>query len=282
MNAADIQFLSSVLKQSSGIIVGADKAYLIEARLAPIARKHSCSDVANLIAKLRQTAAPAILRDVVDAMTTNESFFFRDTKPFDLFRTVVLPDLMQKRASAKTLKIWCAAASTGQEPYSLAILLAEEAAKMAGWNCSILGTDLSDTALARAKEGLYTQFEAQRGLSIQRLIKNFDQEGTQWRAKPSLKAKVQYKPFNLLDNPRSLGTFDVVFCRNVLIYFDQATKGQVLASIASVMPRDGYLFLGGAETVIGISDAFEPVPGHHGLYRRGFMTSAPVRASATA
>jgi chemotaxis protein methyltransferase CheR len=279
MNAVDIKFISDLLKQMSGIVVGLDKHYLIEARLGPVARKHNLADIETLISKLRASSSATLMWDVIDAMTTNESFFFRDNKPFDTFRNEVLPDLIQRRSHTKTLRIWCAAASTGQEPYSLAMILAEESAKLAGWQCSILGTDISTAALDRAKSGTYSQFEAQRGLSIQRLIKHFDQDGTQWRVKSDLRARVQYKSFNLMESPRALGMFDVVFCRNVLIYFDQATKSRVFDNLGSVMAKDGYLFLGGAETVLGLSDAFQPQPGHHGVYRQSPAAAAPAIAA---
>jgi chemotaxis protein methyltransferase CheR len=282
MNSADFDFLATLLKDGSGLVLTPDKAYLLESRLAPVARKHGFGNIDELVRAMRGPRKDVLGRDVIEAMTTNESFFFRDIKPFDIFRTLVLPEIMQRRAAARSIRIWCAAAATGQEPYTLAMVLHEEAAKLAGWQTSILATDISLEALEKAKAGLYTQFEVQRGLSIQRLVKYFTQEGQHWRIKPELRQMVQYRQFNLLTSPKLLGTFDVVFCRNVLIYFDQPTKGKVLEAIAGVMEKESCLFLGGAETVFGITNAFEPVPGHHGVYRVALdknSAAAPVRVA---
>jgi len=199
-------------------------------------------------------------------MTTNESFFFRDIKPFELFREHVLPQLTKNRADRKSFRIWCAAASSGQEPYSLAITLKEEAAKLTGWKTEIVGTDISKEILEKAKSGLYSQFEVQRGLPIQLLLKYFQKQEDMWQADAALRAMITYKEFNLLQDLTPLGKFDVVFCRNVLIYFDQETKSKVLEGISKQMPEDGILFLGGAETVLGISDKFKPVTGYRGVY----------------
>jgi chemotaxis protein methyltransferase CheR len=276
MNTVDFECIANLVKAGSGILLGKDKGYLVESRLPPVAHKHGFRTVEDLVAALRGSRRDVLAPDVIDAMTTNESFFFRDSRPFDLFKTKVLPELMQRRQSSRRLNIWCAAASTGQEPYSLAMILQEEAAKLAGWQCQILGTDISAEALARAKCGVYSQFEVQRGLSIQRLVAHFDKKDQAWQVKPEIKAKVQYRYFNLMLNAQALGKFDIVFCRNVLIYFDQPTKGRVLNSIASAMREDGVLFLGGAETVFGVTDTFKAVPGQHGTY----AIAAPAVAAA--
>ena len=266
MNTDDFKFVADLLKKQSGLTLKEDKSYLIESRLVPVARENNFSGLGELISKLRMNTDKSLVVKVTEAMTTNESFFFRDTKPFDLFRDKVLPEIMEARASQKSFRIWCAAASSGQEPYSLAIMLQEAKAKLAGWRHEIIGTDISHDILNKAKAGLYSQFEVQRGLPIQLLLKYFTKEGEQWQASPDLCKMIQYKYFNLLEDPRMLGKFDIVFCRNVLIYFDQETKGKVLERIASLMPDDGILFLGGAETVLGISDKFKPVPGSRGIY----------------
>jgi len=199
-------------------------------------------------------------------MTTNESFFFRDIKPFDIFRDATLPYFLESRLNKKALNIWCAAASSGQEPYSLAMILKEENAKMAGWRVKITGTDISTDILDKAKQGEYSQFEVQRGLPVQLLVKYFEKQGENWQINSDIKSMVDYKEFNLLDSLKPLGNFDIVFCRNVLIYFDQETKSKVLDEIYELMPDDGLLFLGGAETVLGISDKFRPVPNFRGVY----------------
>jgi chemotaxis protein methyltransferase CheR len=277
MNKADFEFIAGLIKEASGLVLNTDKGYLLESRLAPVAQRHGHATLEHLIAALRVSRAGRLLPDVVEAMTTNESFFFRDIKPFDIFRSKFLPEILERRAAVKSLRIWCAAASTGQEPYSLAMLLQEEAAKLQGWHIQILGTDLSNEALERARSGIYTHFEVQRGLAIQRLIRFFDKQGELWQIKPDIRSMVQYRNFNLLQDPRPLGRFDVVFCRNVLIYFDQPTKTQVLQSIATTMDRDGILVLGGAETVFGISNAFRPIADHYGVYA---VATEPVVKSA--
>lgn len=278
MNQVDFDFISGLIKAGSGLVLTIEKAYLLESRLIPVARKHGLENLEGLIAAVRRAPKGPLMAEVIEAMTTNESFFFRDGKPFDLFRGTFLPEIVKRRAAAKSLRIWCAAASTGQEPYSLAMLLNEEAKQLEGWNYQILGTDISEEVLERAKSGIYTHFEVQRGLAIQRLIKFFEKQGELWQVKPEIRKVVQYRKFNLLDDPRPLGQFDVVFCRNVLIYFDPETKSKVLAGIAKVMDKDGILFLGAAETVLGISDAFRPVPGHFGVYSLTEAAAAIKRA----
>lgn len=264
----DYDFISALLKERSGLTLSKEKAYLLESRLMPLARQRGLKGAAELIAAVRMRREEALIKQITDAMTTNESFFFRDTKPFEVFRASVLPQLLTSRAAAKSIRIWCAAASHGQEPYSLAMILKEEEAKLKGWRHEIVGTDIATDVLARAKEGLYSQFEVQRGLPVQLLLKYFDKAAEQWRIKPELRGMVKYLEFNLLHDLRPLGQFDVVFCRNVLIYFDPPTKAKVLDQISQRMPADGVLFLGGAETVVGISEKFKPVPAQRGVYAR--------------
>lgn len=265
MRPEDFDFISQLVRERSGLVLTKDKAYLLESRLMPVARKRGLKGLDELAQDLRRKDA-ALVQEVVEAMTTNESFFFRDTKPFDLFRDAIMPDVLRARAGQKSLRVWCAAASSGQEPYSLAIILKEMAAKMAGWRTEIVGTDISRDILDKAKKGLYTQFEVQRGLPIQLLLKYFEKKEESWEIKPEIRSMVQYREYNLLDRLGPLGKFDVVFCRNVLIYFDQETKGRVLGEIANLMPPDGVLFLGGAETVLGVTDRFKPVAGQRGVY----------------
>jgi chemotaxis protein methyltransferase CheR len=261
----DYDFLRKLLKDRSGLVLPADKQYLVESRLMPIARKAGINGLGELVAKLK-AGSERLAVDVVEAMTTNESFFFRDKIPFDHFREVVLPTLMKARAAHKRIRIWCAAASTGQEPYSLAMLLKEQADKLIGWRVDIIGTDLSTEVLEKAKAGMYSQFEVQRGLPIQMLVKYFAANGEMWQVSADLRAMVQYKPFNLLQDFSHLGMFDVVFCRNVLIYFDQETKIAVLERVARVMEADSYLVLGAAETVVGLTESFKPMLDRRGLY----------------
>jgi chemotaxis protein methyltransferase CheR len=224
------------------------------------------TSLAELIQLLKGANAQALAIEVVEAMMTNESFFFRDKLPFEHFRDTMMPALMAARASQRRIRIWCAAASTGQEPYSLAMVLKEMRQELAGWRIDILATDISTEVLEKAKTGIYSQFEVQRGLPIQLLIKCFAQIGEAWQIAPELRAMVQFRPFNLLGDFSGLGMFDVVFCRNVLIYFDQQTKVNVLDRLARSVERDGYLVLGAAETVVGLTDSFRPVADRRGLY----------------
>ena len=266
MNPQDFDFLAELVKKRSGLVLTKDKGYLFESRLMPLARKRGMKGLEELVQALRSRRDEPLARDVTEAMTTNESFFFRDIKPFDLLRNDVLPELIKSRAAGKSFRIWCAAASSGQEPYSIAMVLKEAANKLAGWRHEIVGTDISAEMLAKAKAGLYSQFEVQRGLPIQLLMKYFKKREDLWQIDATLRAMVSYRNFNLLDSLTPLGKFDVVFCRNVLIYFDPPTKSRVLDGISKLMPPDGLLFLGGAETVLGLTDKFKPVPGKRGIY----------------
>ncbi len=249
-------------------------------------KKHKLSGLDALAERVRPApmgGLPGLLeQDVIEAMTTNESFFFRDDKPFTHFRTNALPRLIAARPPTARLRIWSAAASTGQEAYSLAMILAESKAMLGTRNVEIVGTDIAREPLARAQEGLYTQFEVQRGLPMQNLVKYFRKDGPNWRVADTIRAMVQFRIWNLLADLRSLGQFDIVFCRNVLIYFDQPTKARVLEAIAKQMPVDGILYLGGAETVLGITGAFAAQQGERGVYERTSLapTQRALPASA--
>lgn len=275
MRPEDFDFIAKMLKERSGLVITRDKAYLLESRLTPVARKRGLKGLDDLLAGMR-TAGEDLMREVTEAMTTNESFFFRDIKPFDQFKAVVLPAVLQSRAAKKSLRIWSAASSSGQEAYSLAMLLKEEGAKLAGWKIEIVGTDISTEMLEKAKAGFYSQFEVQRGLPIQLLVKYFKKNNEMWQIDPAIRAMVQYREYNLLHDLKPLGQFDVVYCRNVLIYFDQPTKTRVLENISRIMPDDGFLYLGGAETVLGISDKFKPVPEQRGIYAVTRGAGAPA------
>ena len=272
MRSEDFELISGLLKQRSGLILPTDKVYLLESRLTPIAHKRGLETLDDLVNEIRLKRKEDLLVEITEAMTTNESFFFRDNKPFDLFKDTVMPQLLENRANQRRIRIWCAAASTGQEPYSLAIILKEMEAKLAGWKVEIVGTDISQKVLDKAKEGMFSQFEVQRGLPIQLLIKYFNQVGDLWQISDDIKNMVTYKMFNLLDPFSMMGSFDVIFCRNVLIYFDQPTKSEVLEKMRKLIPDDGTLFLGAAETVLGITDQFKPVQGQRGLYSTSSAT----------
>ena len=278
MNPQDYEFLRKLLKERSGLDLAADKQYLVESRLVPLARKVGLGGIGDLVAKMKAGDA-SITTDVVEAMTTNETFFFRDKIPFDHLRDTILPALIQSRASRRTLRIWSAACSTGQEPYSIAMCLKEKAAMLAGWRIEIIGTDLSQEVLEKSKSGIYSQFEVQRGLPIQLLVKYFAQIGEMWQLNADIRGMVQYRKLNLLQDFSSLGKFDVIFCRNVLIYFDQETKAAIFERIAKVLEADGMLMLGAAESVVGITDAFRPYPDKRGLYQLNPTRGAGAGAS---
>jgi chemotaxis protein methyltransferase CheR len=262
----DYEYLRKFLKERSGLDLSADKQYLVESRLVPLARKASLAGIPELVVKIK-SGADALTVEVVEAMTTNETFFFRDKVPFDHLKEAVLPALLQARAARRSLRIWCAASSTGQEPYSIAMCLKEAGPALAGWRTEIVATDLSHEVLEKSKAGIYSQFEVQRGLPIQMLVKYFTQNGELWQLKPEIRGMVQHRQLNLLQDFSHLGTFDIIFCRNVLIYFDQDTKINIFARISRMLEPDGVLALGAAESVVGITNAFKPYPDRRGLYR---------------
>ena len=266
MTPPDYEYLRKILKERSGLDLSADKQYLVESRLVPLARKAGFPGIPELVAKMR-SGAEQLISDVVEAMTTNETFFFRDKIPFDHLRDTILPALMQTRASRKLVRIWSAASSTGQEPYSIAMCLKEKAAQLAGWRFEIVATDLSQEVLEKSKAGIYSQFEVQRGLPIQLLVKYFAQTGELWQINAEIRGMVQHRTLNLLQDFSHLGKFDVIFCRNVMIYFDQETKTSIFERMNKAIEPDGMLMLGAAESVVGITDAFRPCPDRRGLYQ---------------
>jgi chemotaxis protein methyltransferase CheR len=278
----DYEFLRRRLKERSGLVLSADKQYLVESRLLPVMRRSGLGSLGELVAALRAAPECALTTAVVEAMTTNESFFFRDKTPFEHFRQTIMPALLAARRASRSIRIWCAAASTGQEPYSLAMCLKEMARDIAGWHIEIIATDLSNEVLEKARAGFYTQFEVQRGLPIQLLIKHFSQSGDLWQIAPDLRGMVKYRQLNLLHDFSQLGPFDLIFCRNVLIYFDQDTKSNVLNRLAALTAADGYLVLGAAETVVGLTDRFKMAPDKRGLYMPNLMPRAsavPIRTA---
>ena len=265
MNSSDFDFVSGLLKRRAGIQLTTDKTYLLESRLAPLARKEGLASIEDLLQVVRSRRDERLISQIVDVMTTNETFFFRDKTPFELMKEVALPDLSSQRKSR--IRIWCAACSTGQEPYSLAMMLEDNPALTKGATVEIVATDISPRVLEKAKSGLYSQFEVQRGLPIQMMMKHFKQKDDLWQISDKIRSMVTFREHNLMDQPTMFGKFDVVFIRNVLIYFDQPTKTQVLDRVSSVMNPGGYMLLGAAETVIGISKKFEAVKERRGLYQ---------------
>lgn len=266
MTPFDFEFLRAFLRERSGLDLSPEKRYLVESRLLPVARRAGLTRVGELAQQIR-AGSREIAADAIEAMMTNETFFFRDRTPFDQLRDVVVPALVKTRASRRSLRIWCAAASTGQEPYSIAMCLKDMEPALAGWRVEILATDLSNAVLDKARAGVFTQFEVQRGLPIGLLLRHFRQTGEQWQISPDLRAMVHFRQANLIEDFSRLGVFDVIFCRNALIYFDQGTKRGVYRRLAAAMEPDGVLVLGGAETTVGFTEAFKPCAAHRGLYR---------------
>jgi chemotaxis protein methyltransferase CheR len=270
----EYDFLRKSLKERSGLVLSADKQYLVESRLLPIARKSGFVNLSSLVMALRR-GDESLMMTVVESMTTNETFFFRDRAPFDNFRTAILPSLLAARRNSRHIRIWSAAASTGQEPYSLAMTLRELGDVLDGWRIEIIATDLSGGVLQKAEAGIYSQFEVQRGLPIALLIKYFTKVGDMWQIAPELRAMVKFRKFNLLSDFSALGVFDLIFCRNVLIYFDQATKISVLNRLSRIAAADSYLILGAAETVVGLTESFRTLPELRGVYTPNIHTPWP-------
>lgn len=286
----DFDLYRDLLYSKSGLVITPDKTYLLDSRLTPVAKKWGFASIDALTVALRAFPDQGLIKDIVEAMTTNETSFYRDQKPFTIFEQTVLPALVAARSKGnRKIRIWNAAASTGQESYSLAMLLREKEALWKGTSIEIYGTDISEEALDVARSGAYSQFEVQRGLPITHLVKYFKQVGEKWQISDDIKKMARYEYFNLLNDMKSLGIFDIIFCRNVLIYFDEKTKGQVLAKMAGQLANDGYLFLGGAETTLGITDKFKPAenqrglyvkPEHPGLAAPGVAPATPARPGA--
>ncbi len=273
----DFELLRGVVKSRSGLTLSPDKAYLLENRLMAVARKWGMNDIDGLASTVREAPNEDLLREITEAMTTNETLFFRDQSPFDQLQKVVLPRFLQDRKEKRHIRIWSAGCSSGQEPYSIAMVIKELGSVFDDWRIDIVATDISRAMLEKARAGLYTQFEVQRGLPIALLMKYFKQAGDKWELSPSIRAMVEFSEFNLLDDASRLGAFDVVFCRNVLIYLDQPTKAAVLEKICRLMPPDGVLYMGGAETVMGVTEKFQPVSEHRGMYElaAGAMAGSP-------
>jgi chemotaxis protein methyltransferase CheR len=240
--------LRRLIGSLAGISLDADKLYFAQSRLEPIMRAHGCRDLAEFMRLIERREDEALLQRVVDAMTNNETSFFRDRVPFEKLKQEWLPDLMARRAQTRRLRIWSAACSTGQEPYSIAMALEESEPDLEDWMVEISATDISEAALATARRGVYSQFEAQRGLTTARLLRHLQPYKGNWRVSDALRARVVFGKVNLLDELRDRGPFDVIFCRNVLMYFEPEVKRDVLARLFGVLAEDGFLILGAAET----------------------------------
>ena len=288
MKLDDLMLISSIVHRRAGIVLGREKDYLIDTRLAPIARQFGHLTIEKLVETIR-CGHPEAEDAAVEAMTTNETLFFRDKQPFEHFSNLVLPNLMLRRPPGSVIRVWCAACSSGQEPYSIAMLLDELTARLGSQRVTILATDLSKAMIARSRAGNYSNFEIQRGLPQRFLQRHFTQEGLTWKIESRLTDRIDFRTINLLDDFQHLGKFDIIFCRNLLIYFDEARKKDILRRLAYSVAGDGYVFLGAAETVIGLNQELVPHAVAKALYvpqgsaealqtmRYQMSSSAPLR-----
>ncbi len=271
MKIEHFTFLAQLLKDRSGLVLPRERAYLLESRLLPVIRKWKLANVGEIVRAIVEGVDEALVRDVVESMTTSETFFFRGRETFTHLRDEALPALLAARPPVRPVRIWSAACSTGQEPYSIAMLLLELGIEPGDGRVEIVATDISADSLAQAREGLYSQFEVQRGLPVRLLLKHFQQIGERWQIRPGLRAPVSFRNFNLLSDPAPLGEFDIVLCRHVLIYFDGQTQERVLERVWQRMPADGVLYLGPDEAPPAIIDRFQPV-----AHRRGVFVPRPT------
>lgn len=265
--------LCAYLRKASGLVLDAGKAYLVESKLLPIVQREGLSGLEQLVQRLERGDSPRLAGDVLQAMTINETYFFRDMGCFTKFREIMLPQLIHARAAEKTLRIWSAACSTGQEPYSIALLLADAAPMLQGWRVEVLATDLAEAALNRARKGLYAPFEVQRGLPERYLPRHFKNTGTQWQISESIRAAVTFRQFNLLADFSPLGRFDIILCRNVLIYFDAERKVDILSRLARSLAPDGYLMLGASESILARNSPFKPAIGGVGIFQHAAVAA---------
>ncbi len=256
MQSVDFEFVSHFVRKRSAIVLEPEKTYLVESRLLPLARREGFASIDELVAKLRLSPIGGLHTKVVEAMTTNETSFFRDLQPFEALRKVLLPEFATKRAATRQLRIWCAASSTGQEPYSLAMLIREHLPQLASWDVKILATDLSTQVLEKARSGCFNQIEVNRGLPAAFLLKYFDRQGLTWQLKETIRQMIEFRPLNLIEAWPTLPPMDIVLIRNVLIYFDVQTKKDILGKIRRLLRPDGALLLGGAESTFNLDESY--------------------------
>jgi chemotaxis protein methyltransferase CheR len=264
LSSFDLDLIRRLVRERSGIVLGADKTYLIESRLLPVAKLHGLDSLDLLCLRLRGGNANDLQRQVIEAMTTNETLFFRDSHPFETLTKVVLPDLISRRLAQKRLVIWCAAASTGQEPYSVAMAIRDQLPSLLHWQLRIVATDIATDVLAKAKAGIFSQLEVSRGLPPAFQNRFLIKVGHEWQLKDEIRKMIEFRELNLLESYGVVGTADVVLMRNVLIYFDIETKRQILAKVKRTLAPDGYFFLGGAETTLNLDESYERLPGDRG------------------
>ena len=259
LDNSTFDFVCNFVREKSAIVLEPSKAYLVESRLNPVARENGMSSLSELVMALKKPGSRDLARKVIDAMTTNETSFFRDLHPFDALKTNIIPDLMEKRAKERTLNIWSNACSSGQEVYTIAMLLRDNFPALAGWKVRLIASDLSSVILKKAQEGNFNQTEVNRGLPMPMLLKYFTKNGLQWQIKEDIRKMVEFREVNLVETWPMLPTMDIVFLRNVLIYFSPETKTTILNKVSRVLRPDGCLFLGGAETTMNLDTKFARV-----------------------
>lgn len=257
--ASDFDFVRELVRRQAGIVLEPGKEYLVEARLSTLVRQEKLESIEKLVSRLRASNIDPMHRKVIEAMTTNETSFFRDIHPFDALKKHVIPALLQARAASRSLSLWCAASSTGQEPYTIAMTLCEAFPVLATWKLTFIATDISTEMVLRSRAGKYNQIEVNRGLPAPLMVKYFQKNGTEWQISEKLRNMIDFRELNLTKPWAGLPAMDIVFMRNVLIYFDGPTKQDILARVRGLLRPDGYLFLGSAETTMGLDDAFERV-----------------------
>jgi chemotaxis protein methyltransferase CheR len=268
LSTADSSFVRDLVSARAAIVLDSSKEYLIESRLATVARELGMEDATALVRELRRRPTGSLGSSVIEAMTTNETTWFRDRHPFDALRDSILPSLIAIRRPSRSLRIWCAASSSGQEPYSIAMLIHDHFPELVGWRVEILATDISERILARARTGIYNQVEMNRGLPSHALSRHFDRRDGDWELSAKVRSMVTFRQMNLASSWPFLGRFDLVMLRNVLIYFDQPTKARILESTADVLEPHGVLMLGGAETTLNVTERYQHVrQGACGWYR---------------
>ncbi|MCC6510601.1 MAG: protein-glutamate O-methyltransferase CheR [Pirellulaceae bacterium] len=270
LTGSSFTFISDLVRERSAIVLEPGKSYLVESRLSPVAREQGLHSVDELVDALRRPGAQALTRKVVEAMTTNETSFFRDLHPFEALKTSILPELINNRARERTLSIWSNACSSGQEVYTIAMILREHFPQLTGWKVRLIASDLSTQILAKARQGIFNQTEVNRGLPLPMLLKYFQKSGLTWQVKDEIRNMVEFCEINLVEAWPVLPPMDVIFLRNVLIYFSPETKKEILGKARQVLRPDGYMFLGGAETTMNLDSAFDRVTvGKATCYRIG-------------
>jgi chemotaxis protein methyltransferase CheR len=257
LNPGDFEYISKIVREQSAIVLEKGKEYLVEARLTPLAASENFKTIADLAQQMKRDASGKLITKVVEAMTTNETSFFRDIHPFEVLKSTIIPELIQKRESQKKLSIWCGASSSGQEPYTLAMLIRENFPQLKNWKIDFMASDISTEMQKRCQDGIYSQLEINRGLPAILMVKYFQRNGAQWQIKPELRQMIDFKILNLSGRWPFMPKFDLVMMRNVLIYFDVPTKKEILRKVRENLYPDGYVFLGAAETTLNLDEKYE-------------------------